>query len=207
MVALQAQVLDQLPTDLAIEVLRCAPGTISSQLRRLPQSLSSLVALAMFPALAAACTLPSDRPGAASDLPTLTLCVDVGQAGDADVAARASPDTCSHDSDLFHGFNGAQSSIWVHCDDESAPVDVFSLYSLQKRPHVVACPLLARSGSLQDLSLKLPDRTCLVLDTRSAALDIHRAKFEGVSSHSSVLNRFFRMLGQVHCLGHHHVRF
>ena len=80
MVALQAQVLDQLPTDLAIEVLRCAPGTISSQLRRLPQSLSSLVALAMFPALAAACTLPSDRPGAASDLPTLTLCVDVGQA-------------------------------------------------------------------------------------------------------------------------------
>ena len=71
--ALQAHVLDQMPTDLAIEVLRCAPGTISSQLRQLPQSLSSLVALAAFPALAAACLLPSDHPGAASDLPTLTL--------------------------------------------------------------------------------------------------------------------------------------
>ena len=44
-VALQAHVLDQLATDLAMKVLWCAPGTLSSQLRQLPQSLRSLVAL------------------------------------------------------------------------------------------------------------------------------------------------------------------
>ena len=185
---LQAHVLDQLPTDLVIEVLRCAPGTISSQPRRLPRSLSSLAALAAFPAPAAACTLPCERQGAASDLPTLTLCVDVGQAGDADEAALASAETSSHNSDLVCGSSAAQGSIWVHYDDESELADETSLYSLQQRPDVVACPLLARSDSLIDLLLQLPHGTCLVLDSGSAVLDVRRAKFEGVSPHSPVLN-------------------
>ena len=160
LVALRAHVLDELPADLAIEVLRCAPGTISSHLRQLPQSLSSLVALAAFPALAAACTLPSGCTGASSDLPTLTLCVDVGQAGDADVAALDSAETTSDDAGLFRGSDFAQgSSIWLEYDDESDPTDVDSLSSLQQRPHVVACPLLARSDSLANLDLNLPNRT------------------------------------------------
>ena len=134
------------------------------------------------PRLAATCTLPSDCPGAASDLPTLTLCVDVGQ------AALASADPASHNAGIFGGSNVAESSIWVQCDRESEPTDEGRWFSLEQRPHVVACPLLALSDSLPDLSLKLPHRTCLVLDSRSAVLDVHRAKFEGVSSHSHMLN-------------------
>ena len=176
---LQAHALDQLPTDLAIEVLRCAPGTIITQIQQLPRSFSSLVALAAFPALAAACTLPRD--GAVSDLPTLTLCVDVAQAGDVDVAALASAERTGHSAAFFCGSHAAQASIWVRCDEESEPTDEDSLFSLRQLPHVVACPLIARSNSLPDLSFKLPESTCLVLDSRNATLGIRRAKFEGVS--------------------------
>ena len=145
--------LDQLPTELAIEVLRCALGRMCYQLRRLPQSLSSLVALAAFPPLAAVCTLPSDCTAGSSDVPTLTLCVDVGQAVNAEVAALASTEANSNDAGLFSGSNVPQGcSIWVDYDNESDPSQVDSLFSLQQRPHVVACPLLALSDSLTDFA-------------------------------------------------------
>ena len=181
MVALQAHILDQLPRDLAIEVLWCAPGTFSRQIQRLPHSHSSLVALSVFPALEAACTLLRDCPGAASDLPTLALCVGLDQAGDVDGDAQASAETTSHNASLVCGNHAAQASIWVRFDEDSEPADEDSLFSLRQLPHVVACPVIARSNSLPDLSLQLPDSTCLVLDSRNAALDIRRAKFEGVS--------------------------
>ena len=116
---------------------------------------------------------------------SVEICMDVGQAGDADVAALASAETTSHNADLVCGSSVAQGSIWVHYDNESE-LDETSLYSLEQRPHVVACPLLARSDSLPDLSLKLPYGTCLVLDSGSAASGVHRAEFEGVSSHGPV---------------------
>ena len=137
-VALQAHVLDQLPTDLAMKVLRCAPGTLSSQLRQLPQSLRSLVALVACPTLAAACTLPRNCTVDASDLPTLTLCVDVGQASDADVAAIDSADATCHNAGILGGSNVAQGSIWMQYED-GVVGEEDSLFSLQQRPHVVAC--------------------------------------------------------------------
>lgn len=51
---------------------------------------------------------------AESDFPTLTLYVDVDQAGDADLAALASPKTSSRNTDIFRGSNAAQDgNIWV----------------------------------------------------------------------------------------------
>ena len=62
----QVEVLEQLPTDLAMEVLRNAPTSLVNQLRQLPSSLRSLAALAHFPVLAASCMLPSECPAAVS---------------------------------------------------------------------------------------------------------------------------------------------
>ena len=117
--------------------------------------------------------------------------MDVGQAGDAGVAGVASAETTSHNAGIFRGSDVVQGSVWVHYDVESVPTDHTSLFSLQQRPHVVACSLLARSDSLSDLALNLPHRTCLVLDSRSAVLDVRRAKFEGASLHSPVLDHLF----------------
>ena len=115
--SVQVHELDQLPTDLAME----AAGTISSQLRQLPQGLSSLVALAALPSLVGACRLPSDCPGAASDLPSLTLCVEVGREDDADVAALVSEEATSHIEGLFRGSNVAQWSAWCCSSPSRAP--------------------------------------------------------------------------------------
>ena len=103
-------------------------------------------------------------------------------------AGDASEETTSESNSFCWASEVTKCGIWVHYDFESEPTDEDSLFSLEQRPHVVACPLLALSDSLPDLSLKLPHRTCLVLDSRSAVLDVHRAKFEGVSSHSHMLN-------------------
>ena len=110
---------------------------------------------------------------------------------DADVAGLASAQAASSNACLMHGNSVAQGSIWVQYDDESEstdedsddgsePTDEEDLFSLEQRPHVVACPLLARSGSLPDLSFKLPNSTCLVFDSSSAVLDVRGANFEGV---------------------------
>ena len=177
---MQWHLLEQLPTELAIEVLRCAPQTLSSQLRQMPHCLSSLAALAACPGLAACCTLPIDCHHASRDAPTLILCVDVAQEDVADEAAPAylQPTSGKHAEGLaFH-----RSSMRLQYDHESEIIDVdASLFSVQQRPQVVACPLLARSESLlQGTTITMPENACLVLVSGQGSLALHNAKFEGM---------------------------
>ena len=143
---LQVHLLKQLPTELAIKVLRCVPATLTIQLRQLPQCLSSLAALAACRGLDACYTLPTNCRHTSPDAPVLTLRVDVGQEGDADEAVPAPPQPSSGQD--AESLVAQHSSMCVQFDLVSEINENRSPFVLQQRPQVVACPLLLHSPPL-----------------------------------------------------------
>lgn len=179
----QVEVLEQLPTDLAMEVLRNTPTSLVKQLRQLPSSLRSLAALAHFPALAASCMLPSECPVAVSgELPMVTLCIDThADVADDETVEAASFHTVSseHDGETDDDIDLPDSNMWVRVDDESDVIEGGSACCLEVRNSTVACPLVVRSKSLQDVTIKLPEHACLLVGCSSVPMDVQRCTFEG----------------------------
>lgn len=173
-------ILEELPAELAIEVLRCAPIGLTSQLRQLlpHRLLISLVVLAACPGLAACCKLPSDCCNATPDAPTLTLCVDVGQDDDDATEATPTPPQATGGGEADSFFTQDR-SIWLRYDQESDPFNFPSLFSLQQRRQVVACRLLARAPSLQGTKITLPRNACLILTSGSDTLALEKPEFTG----------------------------
>lgn len=183
------QVLEELSTDLAMQVVSTAPGTTASKLQQLPQSLRSLAALAECPGLPAVCTLPQQQTQIAprsgtrpQDLPEITLCVDSTPEHARTPAPEENTRSCEI-TDMLPSpgtSNGAEtldSSIWVQ--NHSVGRYNRSLFFLQKRARTFACPLLAVSRQLTDIRIVLPPTGCLVFGAGSVQL--HRATFEGVA--------------------------
>ena len=174
----QVQVLEDLPTDLAMEVLRRAPGSLASKLQQLPPALRSLAALASCLGLPAACMLPSARVGTPPDqpkLPEMCLCVDTSREPSPEVAAAAGGPCGASCGGGACMAAPAHSKIWVH-NDSIAQHDS-SLFSLQQRPGMVACRLLARAGSLEGMTIVLPATGCLVLGP--GTVDLQGVTFKG----------------------------
>jgi hypothetical protein len=92
-----AQVVESLPADQAMEVIRSAPGDFKHKLTHLPDSLRALAALAQCPGLATACKLPGECPASAHTLPQIEFCFDLGCSshGSSTAAPVAGPGTAT----------------------------------------------------------------------------------------------------------------
>lgn len=73
------QLVEALPVDLAMRILRSAPGDVERKLSLAPPSLVSLIVLAECPGLSAACMLPSECPNRGDALPRVEFCFDLGR--------------------------------------------------------------------------------------------------------------------------------
>ena len=224
--------VEELPADLAMEIIRSAPGTFYEKLTRLPPALRPLAALAQCPGLAAACMLPSECAGTSSSLPNVDLCFDVqhslksaeSRAADAvmrnaDVArgVTATDTNTGGDSDSdsdseaasIHtcrrvGEDGAVSSeerpsqsdagerLWVAVEEVSESNVDDGLFTLQRRAGTVVCQLVARSCTLKDSAIFLPEGSCMVFRPGSSSVHMKGMKFQGVARHGALM----------HSLGH-----
>ena len=198
---MQAHVLEDLPTDLAMEVLRRAPGTLPCKLQQLPRHLRPLAALACCQGLPAACMLPpalyAQHVAPATDppkvpdasnlhtpkLPEVSLCIDTSREppppGGSALEMSESEVVVRHDAAADLAVSAdvapADSEIWVH--NESVAKHDCSLFSLQRRPGMLTCRLRARAGSVRNVAVVLPAGSCLVLG--AGALDLHGVSFKG----------------------------
>ena len=164
--------LGQLSSDLVMEVLRSAPGSLQEQLPRLPQSLASLAALAHIPTLAAVCSPAPDcvDDGASVEQTVLTLCVCTSS-----MQLVATSTTEEVADEAADGVAGA--SVWPRKDAGTWQNRDRGLFTLESRAGVVACRLLARAHSLQGMTVCVPDCACLVLGPD--ALKLHGVTFQG----------------------------
>lgn len=198
---MQAHVLEDLPTDLAMEVLRRAPGTLPSKLQQLPHHQRPLAALACCQGLPAACMLPpahcADRAAVSADTPKLPddsnvhapklsevfLCIDTSREpsppGGSALEMSESQVVARHDAvvDVAASADVApvDGEIWVH--NESVAKHDCSLFSLQRRPGMLTCRLRARACALRNVAVLLPAGSCFVLG--AGALDLHGISFKG----------------------------
>lgn len=187
------QVVEGLPADLTMEVLRSAPGSFKHKLTHLPDSLKPLATLAECPGLASACMLPSECPDTASSLPEVEFCFDMNRT-DQNGAVEAAVDTVMHDNNIHEGGNSRQSShsisslresaagesIWVHTDEVSENNVDTGLFSMHQRPGTVVCKLVARSRTIKDVRICLPQGACVVFGGHSGAVHMKSVKFQGV---------------------------
>lgn len=171
------QVLEGVPERLLLEVLRRAPSSLEELLPRLPQCLTSLAALAHVPSLLTVCEAAPEcaEHGACEDCTTLTLCVDTSPAVPVGLAA---------DSDDEHdeaADSEAAARMWLLRGDE-VPNGALcpEVFSLRRRPGVVVCRLTATVSKLQGATLRLPDRSCLLLGP--GALQLKDVKFKGATT-------------------------
>lgn len=167
--------LEALPVDLAMEVLRSMPGSFLSNFSHLPPALQPIAALADYPALAAAFMPPVEGLHTDAALPTVMLCVDINP--DAVATAPGPSDTTMHGTETSQDM--ANQEIWL---DSNQEVDGQSLFFLNKRAGTVACHLLARSTKLHVLKIKLPDNVCIVFG--AGTLHLKNVTFEGVQKQS-----------------------
>lgn len=140
-----------------MEVLRSMPGPFLSYFMHLPDSVKPVAALAEHPTLAAACMTPFEGSHTDSALPSVILCIDTGAGTEAIPPCHS--DTTMHGAETSQDM--ANAAIWVQSSPESEGV-VGDLFALAQRAGAVACRLLARSTTLQDLTIELPDNTCIV---------------------------------------------
>jgi hypothetical protein len=185
------QVLEDLPTDLAIKVVRKAPGTVAEKLQQLPTSCRHLAALGSCPGLDAACMraceLPDTRPSLAY-LPVVNLCFDTSQ----EISKTFQSDELLFDplgrtgkeEASGNGILSEKSSIWVHSHNVARQDR--SLFCLHQRKRVIVCPLVARSKLLQDVTIVLPATACVVFGPGS--LDVQRVTMKGVGLLQSCLS-------------------
>lgn len=181
------QVLQAMPTDLAMEVIRKAPGKIPSKLNQIPESLRSLAALASCPGLATVCKLPKNplNPEKIPDTPALRLCVDCSQ--EQQIPESGAEAGCSSDGlmqdDLSAPVSDPSGNIWVH--NHNVSKHDRSLFYLQQRPGMVCCDLLACSNQLREVNIVLPRMGALVVS--SGSLDIQNVNIKGMAPLSSVV--------------------
>ena len=149
------QVLGQLPSDLVIEVLRSAPGSLQEHLPYLSPHLASHAALAHVPSLAAVCSPAPEcaDQGASLEHTALTLCVYTTSEQETQMAVA---NTIVDPVDCVAG-----AGLWLHRDEDKVDNLERGLFTLQSRPGMAVCRLQARTSSLQGMTVYLPDFTCL----------------------------------------------
>ena len=163
--------------NLAMEVLCSAPGSLQEQLSHLPQSLTSLAALAHIPTLAAGCSPAAEcaDQGASEGYTTLILCIctspsePVVEVGAADEAA-----------DSVAADGTAVASMWLQRAAIPDGNIVDGLFTLESRADVVVCRLLARVSALQGVTVCLPESACLLLGP--GTLKLQGVTFQGADS-------------------------
>lgn len=169
-----------LSDDQAIEVLHSAPGSFEEQVIQLPAPFRSLAVLAHIQSLAATFrTSAAQDSGPCPDFPTLTLCVDTSKAqADLGIMAIAAPSSDS-DAHASVALELAGSSMWPIAAEVNAENIANGLFSLQQRGSSIGCCLSARSHTLQNLTLELPDNCCLVFGPSSSAIHLKNVTFQG----------------------------
>lgn len=162
------------------QYLTSSATTTLLHFHHLPQSLTSLEALAHMPTLAVCSPAPkcTVAQGTSDDRPVLTLCLATNATDEEteDVTPADGPaDHLSATSE--HGGVGA--SMWLQ-RAVITPENVSSgLYTLHSRRGVVACCLQAKTAnSFQGITIFLPRSSCLFLG--SSTLNFQDATFEGV---------------------------
>ena len=161
-----------------MEVLRSAPGSLQEQLPHLPPPLVSLAALAHTPSLAVVCSpAPECADQSASvEHTALMLCVSTTAAQEQPVAVASTTEL------VADGVAGA--SMWLRMDEDVTDDDIErDLFTLESRPGVAVCRLLAMASSLQGTTIFLPESVCLVLG--SGNLKLRGVTFQGVSCFTS----------------------
>lgn len=165
--------LGDLSSNLVLDVLRSAPGSLSEHVAQLPQSLAFLVGLAHIPSLAAMCfpATESTDQGSSADLLPLTLCVDTSQAqrgleGEDDMSACSEVDI-------------AEACLWPQVANVTHENISSGLFTLERRPGVVVCRLLARISALQNMTVCLPDSTCLLFGSCTDNVKLQGVTFQG----------------------------
>lgn len=162
------QVLECLPVDTAVQVLRGAPGTFLRNFVHLPHALKPVAALAEYPALAATCMLPVDGLDTDPNLPFVALCVDTSRGDVAKPQSMNAPNGCSDYPGRTQDIGMA--AIWLHEVKRTPDCWDSNLFSLEHRADSVVCRLGVRTRTMQDVTIELPDNACIVFGQGSMHL-------------------------------------
>lgn len=179
--------LEELPDDLTLEVLRTARGTFNEMFAQLPPALQPLAVLAECPGLPA-CFSPAPHSAEAAlelDLPVMSVCVDTTQqssSGDdasgldaPDGDAEAPDDDAEPINDMSYV---AKAQLWLRELQDTKDEDMLT-YALRRRAGTTACRLLAKLWSLQSTTITLPQDTRVVFGPGCAAVHLSHITFQG----------------------------
>lgn len=176
---LTLQVLEQLPQDLAVEVVRSAPGSLYSKLQHLPASLRPLAAHAQIPGLAAACSEVCGALSNSAMLPSFDICVSNSLITEAvphsepHVELAADPDTVVL----------VTQSLWLQTEVMFEDEDLqYRRYSVQQRERCATCCMRALSAVIQNVKIALQENDCIVLGRDRSDITLSKATLEGVLS-------------------------
>lgn len=162
------QVLDALPHDLVIEVLKCSPTDFTETMVKAPSTFLSFVALARVPELAASFSPVLDNSSSEAPEPVLSLCVSTfPHVPEADITDVSQPDS------LF------QAAIWPEEADLTDENVHEGLYSLHQRNSTVVCPLAPRAMRLCNATFPLPWNVCLVVGPSCGDMRFDGVTFRG----------------------------
>lgn len=177
-VCLCMQVLEALPVNVAIQVLRSMSHSFRSNFMHLPHSLKPMAALAEHPGLASACVLPMEGSGTEreANLPCLTLCVDTVLPISTDQAGTDSSSDQHCSSQDF-----TKTPMWQKVVERTQQDDHLSCLVLEASAGTVACQLVARAITLQDLTINLNDMSCILLGPACSNMKLKNVKFTGMA--------------------------
>lgn len=163
-----------------MEMLCSSSVTLQWKLVQLSPSGRSLTAVAHIFGIETVCSAVSDFTGPSSELPVLSVCVDTTQAqaglgiivDDAAVANNSSEHAyCEED------VSGA--TLLPLCAEFNAENLDISLFSLQPRVGTISWRVVAKSRTLQNLTIALPDSARLVFGPGSGAVHLKIVTLQG----------------------------
>lgn len=166
--------LEELPQDLAVEVVRSAPGSLDHKLQNLPEDFGALAAHANIPGIAAACC-PTEGSAlnSSADLPSFDLCVAIP------------PDElrAPHSDDVSHSVTTTLAKECIlEREAEITETNLQNgLFSLKQVQGAVACYMQASKSTVQHVTIVLQQNECIVLGRNSAAIKLSHVTFEGAA--------------------------
>lgn len=190
---------------MALEVVRNAPGSLHKQFQAFPEALRALSAHIHIKCLSSACSMTADcseNAGSLTDLPTFDVCVAEYNDDESDMDVT---DAQAENSDHVHTLSTTADIEWAgmwpctrYVYDPEEPNDPVLLECnliLQRRQEAVACRMVAKFISIEDVTINLADEnckvsSCIVLGRGPAPITLKNVSFKGAASQSSLCNRF-----------------
>lgn len=164
-----AQVVQELPLDLAMAVVQRMPASLEHKLTNLPRCLTSIVALSCCADLAANFHPASDSsaPRSVDDVSSTTsiaLCVDTraGDQEDPDADEEAGNEDASGAPSYADIDEIAGASMWLTSRDADRQSVDNGLCSLRRRSGTVVC-MLSTTRAVQNITISLAPNQCIVL--------------------------------------------